>query len=236
MTHFEKEGGEFPDLSEILDFFDSAFDHQSARKEGKIIPTEGVDPDLDAANEEIRRIKKELDDYLKEQKRHFGCDVKYWGTGKNRFQLEVPVEKVKKAGAEYTLASGTKKLKRYTTEETKELLARQTAAELCREEALQDIQRKMFCQFSNHATQLRKAVGCISLLDSLLSLAGYSSSLETSCFPEIVADGTPVIDIKGGSHPCLDLGGDAFIPNDTLLGDERSLIILTGTYRNPYNH
>ena len=31
-----------------------------------------------------------------------------------------------------------------------------------------------------------------------------------------------------GSHPCLDLQGEAFIPNDTLLQDGRNLIVLTG--------
>ncbi len=86
----------------------------------------------------------------------------------------------------------------------------------------------MFFQFSKHANILRKAIGCISLLDSLLSLAGYSSSLETSCFPEISEDASQSIDIKEGSHPCLDLKGEAFIPNDTLLGGDRTLIILTG--------
>lgn len=45
-------------------------------------------------------------------KQHFGCEVKYWGTGKNRFQLEVPANKQTKAGDEYDLASGTKTVKR----------------------------------------------------------------------------------------------------------------------------
>ena len=223
----EEAGGEFPDLTEILEFYDNAFDHQSARKEGKIVPSQGVDKELDEANEELSQIKRELDQYLKEQKQHFGCEVKYWGTGKNRFQLEIPLDKVKRAGSEYTLASGTKKLKRYITDETKEFLARQTAGELCKEAALQDIQRKMFHQFSQNAEVLRKGIGCVSLLDSLLSLAAYSSSLETSCFPE-VTDGLPFIDVKVGSHPCLDLGADAFIPNDTQLGDTKSLLVLTG--------
>ena len=216
-------------MTEVLDYFDHAFDHQSAKKEGKIIPSKGVDPDLDAADEEIRRIKEEMNVYLKSEKSHFGCEVKYWGSGKNRFQLEIPIEKVKKAGAEYTLASGTKKVKRYTTKETVAFLERQIAAETAKEAALQDIQRKMFHQFSKNALVLRKSIGCISLLDCLMSLAAYSSSLETSCFPVLSAQqGAPFIDVQEGSHPCLDLGGDAFIPNDTYVGDKKSLIVLTG--------
>lgn len=228
ITLLEKDGGDFPDLEQVLDFFDNAFDHNSARKEGKIIPSEGVDADLDAANANLLDIKKDLDTYLKEQKKHFGCDVKYWGTGKNRFQLEIPVDKVNKAGDKYTLASGTKKVKRYTTQETEDLLARQTEAETEKGAALLDIQRKMFHQFSKHAKLFMKAIGCVSLLDCLLALTAYSTSLETYCFPEFLPAQKNLVDIKEGSHPCLDLQGDAFIPNDTLLEPGRNLIILTG--------
>ena len=35
----------------------------------------------------IRNVQKELDVYLKEQKKYFGCDVKYWGRDKNRLNL-----------------------------------------------------------------------------------------------------------------------------------------------------
>jgi len=227
ITHFEKEGGEFPDLTEILGFFENAFDHNSAKKEGKIVPSDGVDEDLDSANEDLRQIKRELDAYLKEQRQHFGCEVKYWGTGKNRFQIEIPVERVKKAGDNYMLASGTKKVKRYTTPETQEFLARQIAVELNKEAALQDIQRKLFNQFAKHGTELRKAISCISLLDCLFSLAVYSSSLETSCFPTL-EEAAQTISIKEGSHPCMDLRGEAYIPNDTFLGGEKNLTILTG--------
>ena len=142
VTQLESRGGQFPDLADLLDFFDNAFDQSSARKEGSIVPRKGVDPNLDAADAELEQIREELADYLKEQKRHFGCEVKYWGTGKNRFQLEVPAEKVKRAGSEYELASGTKKLKRYVTEETKEFLERQIGAETDRDKALLDIQRR----------------------------------------------------------------------------------------------
>jgi len=73
-----------------------------------------------------------------------------------------------------------------------------------------------------------KAIGCVSLLDCLLALTAYSTSLETSCFPEFIPSQKGLVDIKEGSHPCLDLQGDAFIPNDTLLQPGRNLIILTG--------
>ena len=229
ITTFEQQGGEFPDVSELMTYFENAFDQASARKEGKIIPSVGVDPDLDEANENLTTIEKEMKDYLKEQKRHFGCEIKYWGTGKNRFQLEVPAAKLSKANDDYELASGTKNVKRYVTVETKQFLERQMAAEDQRDKALMDIQRKMFEQFSKHAEVWRKAISCISLLDALISLAVYSNSLEVCCFPEIITDfSKPIIDIKDGKHPCLDTLAISYIPNDTLIDADSRLIILTG--------
>jgi len=228
ITTLENEGGEFPDLRELLNYFDNAFDQESARKEGKIIPSAGVDEDLDEADKNLNIISDELKDYLKDQKKHFGCDVKYWGTGKNRFQIEIPASKVKLANDDYELASGTKTLKRYVTSYTKELLERQMSAEDQREKALMDIQRKMFYQFSRHADIWRKAIGCLSLIDCLISLAVYSASLDLSCVPSLLTDyEQPTIDIKEGKHPCLDLEG-AYIPNDTRIGGDSNLIILTG--------
>ena len=60
------------------------------------------------------------------------------------------------------------------------------------------------------------------MLDCLVSLAVYSGSLEDSCLPDIVdtAGSAPVIEIEEGRHPCLDLGGDAYIPNDTRVGGD----------------
>ena len=31
ITHLEQNGGDFPDLSQVLEFFDNAFDHSNAR-------------------------------------------------------------------------------------------------------------------------------------------------------------------------------------------------------------
>ena len=229
ITTLESQGGEFPDMVNQFTYFDNAFDQASAKKEGKIIPSRGVDADLDQADDNIAEITGEMKSYLKEQKQHFGCEVKYWGTGKNRFQLEVPANKQTKAGDEYELASGTKNVKRYVTTETKLFLERQIAAEVEREKALMDIQRKLFEQFSKHAEVWQKAIACVSLLDALMSLTTYSKSIEGGCFPTFLTDfSKPTIDIREGRHPCLDNTGLSYIPNDTEVGGESRLMILTG--------
>ena len=229
ITTLESQGGEFPDMNNLFQYFDNAFDQASARKEGKIIPSRGVDDDLDQADDNIAEITGEMKSYLKQQKKHFGCEVKYWGTGKNRFQLEVPANKQTKAGDEYELASGTKNVKRYVTVETRQFLERQVAAENQREKALMDIQRKLFEQFSKHAEVWQKAIACVSFLDALMSLTTYSQSIEGGCFPTFLTEfSQPTIDIKEGRHPCLDNTGISYIPNDTQIGGEARLMILTG--------
>ena len=140
-------GGQFPDLEPITDFFDASFDHQKARADGKISPKTGDLDELDDLKERMKDLRKEMDTYLREQKSYFGCEVKYWGTGKNRYQLEVPLSKVNKATRAYELASGTKAVKRYTTSETREFLERQQAAEAEEERLVAEHQRKIFARY-----------------------------------------------------------------------------------------
>ena len=232
VAKMEVDGGQFPNLEPITDFFDASFDHDKAKKDGKISPQAGDLEELDDLKARMKELKKEMDAYLKGQKDYFGCEVKYWGTGKNRFQLEVPLSKVKKATRDYELASGTKAVKRYTTAETREFLERQQAAEAEEERLEAEHQRKIFARFSQYSAEWQRANACISLLDCLGSLAAYSKSLEEGCFPQILEDFShPMVDIEEGRHPCLDLPGSNYIANNTKIGgdgDSSSLIILTG--------
>ncbi len=88
----------------------------------------------------------------------------------------------------------------------------------------------VFEQFSQHAAAWRQAIGCLCLIDGLVSLAVYSSSVD-GVFPQLEEKegAAGLLDIEEGRHPCLDLAGDALIPNDTRLSQEKSLIVLTGT-------
>ena len=68
--------GRFPTLSENLKFFEEAFDHDLAKKEGSIIPKSlGVDVEYDAIIEELKDVEKESKDYLKKQCQYFGVSV-----------------------------------------------------------------------------------------------------------------------------------------------------------------
>ena len=67
--------GKYPDLSEKIAFFEKAFDHEKARKEGIIIPQKGVNGNYDDAMAGVDMIKLKLDEYLQRQRKRLGCKV-----------------------------------------------------------------------------------------------------------------------------------------------------------------
>ncbi|XP_076033999.1 DNA mismatch repair protein Msh6 isoform X2 [Oratosquilla oratoria] len=229
--------GKFPELEEVLSFFDNAFNQEDAKREGKIIPSSGVDAEYDHASEVIKTTKDRLSDYLKEQCKHFGTKVTYWGNDKKRFQLEVPDHASRRATDEYELQSQKKGFKRYWTSTTKELLADIMEAEDQRNTALKDIARRIFEQFDQHAEKWEAATDCLAVLDVLIAFLQYSQQNQTCC-PKIVTPGTdtqPFINIRDGRHPAqiLTFSGSDYIPNDVVFGGESedahsSLLLVTG--------
>ncbi|XP_021924020.1 DNA mismatch repair protein Msh6 isoform X2 [Zootermopsis nevadensis] len=226
--------GSFPNLTEALHFFETAFDHEEAKESGRINPSKGVDPEYDSVVEELQELKTDLDEYLNSQKKYFGCKVTYCGSDKKRFQLEVPDSFTKKAGKGYELQGQRKGFKKYWTSETKNLLSRQIAAEEHEKNVLKDLNRRIFARFSSDYEIWNAAVQCLSVLDVLLSLAEYARSEGgETCIPEFVISSgemKPFLKITDGRHPCVS-SIDGFIPNDTVIGcgeDEASLVLVTG--------
>ncbi|KAF8791514.1 DNA mismatch repair protein Msh6 like protein [Argiope bruennichi] len=218
--------GHFPDMTKELKYFEEAFDHEVAKKQGNIIPTPGVDKEYDFATAEIDKIGKELDTFLSEQKRALNCKVSYVGTGKNRYMLEVPENK--KVPSEFEFQGGRKGFKRYYTKETKNLLARLTSAEESRASALKDITRRIFARFDENYNMWKSAVHCISILDALISLVLYCKSSEVPmCRPKFFIpnkDVEPHLEIIDGRHPTFlkYFTGDDYIPNSVYIGPKRN--------------
>ncbi|XP_073972274.1 DNA mismatch repair protein Msh6 isoform X2 [Rhodnius prolixus] len=224
--------GNFPDLTEHLKFFRTAFDHEEAEKEGRIIPSVGVDSEYDAAIEELSEIEKDLKVYLKSQCEYFGCKVSYVGSDKKRYQLEIPDNAVKKVGSSYEFQGQRKGFKKYYTIETKSLLERQLQGEERKRQALQNLRKRIFSKFSERNEDWNQAIECVAILDILMGLAKYSLSIEgdicTPVFKNISSSCKPYLKLVNGKYPCIS-GEDNFIPNDTHVGGEvASVMLLTG--------
>jgi DNA mismatch repair protein MSH6 len=71
----------------------------------------------------------------------------YWGTGKNRYQMEVPEAVLKRVPDEYEVMSSKKGAKRYWTKAIEKMLAELSDAEERKDVALKDIMRRIFHSF-----------------------------------------------------------------------------------------
>ncbi|BFZ11157.1 hypothetical protein BsWGS_14196 [Bradybaena similaris] len=215
----------FPDISDDLEFFDTSFDQKKAKKDGVIVPSKGVDSDYDAAIDDLTAVEKHLEEYLQSQKKALGCkSIVYWGTGKNRYQMEIPEAAATNVPNSYELMSSKKGAKRYRTAKINEYLRELTDAEERKDACLKDIMRRIFYSFDERHSKWISVVQCLSVLDVLISMTTYSKGGDgVMCRPEFVEakEGTePMLEIREGRHPCVTRtfeGGD-FIPNDTLIG------------------
>ncbi|NWR06841.1 MSH6 protein, partial [Paradoxornis webbianus] len=235
--------GRFPDLSAELTRWDTAFDHNHARKTGVITPKAGFDTDYDEALQEIRTIQEDLRKYLDKQRKLLGSkSVQYWGTGKNRYQLEIPESAISRnLPEEYELRSSRKGYKRYWTKEIEKMLAAMVSAEERRDAALKDCMRRLFYNFDKNSKDWQTAVECIAVLDVLMSLAHYSQGGDGPlCRPVILLpmdNAAPFLELRNSRHPCITktFFGDDFIPNDIVIGikdegssSEASCVLVTG--------
>ncbi|TRY55075.1 hypothetical protein DNTS_020796 [Danionella cerebrum] len=220
--------GLFPDLSPELKRWDTAFDHQKARTTGVITPKAGFDPEYDQALNGIKDCEGGLQEYLDRQKKRLGCkNLSYWGTGRNRYQLEVPDSVSERTlPEEYEVRSTKKGWKRYSTKEIERLFSELQSWEDKRDAALKDCMRRLFYNFDMNYKDWLRAVECMAVLDVLMSMSRYSQSGDGPMVrPEILLPGdgcpsSPFLDLRGSRHPCVTktFFGDDFIPNDILIG------------------
>lgn len=161
--------GLFPDLSAELQRWGTAFDQQKARNTGVITPKAGFDPDYDRALADIKETEAGLQEYLEKQRKRLACRaVVYWGSGRNRFQLEVPESMADRhVPEEYELKSTKKGFKRYWTKAIERLLEAMSGAEERRDAALQDCMRRLFYNFDRNYKDWQAAVDCIAVLGEL---------------------------------------------------------------------
>ena len=68
-------GGKFPDMDQQLNFFQTSFNREQAKKDGVIVPSPGVDTKYDTAISQIKATERELQEYLARQRKKLGCKV-----------------------------------------------------------------------------------------------------------------------------------------------------------------
>ncbi|CAH8574569.1 unnamed protein product [Schistosoma curassoni] len=222
--------GNFPDISEKINYFKNAFDAEKAKNEGRIIPEPGIDPEYDESVSEIKRIVEDMDRFLLKWSKTFGTRLAYWGTGRNRYQIEIPESLASRVPNSWQLSSQRKGVKRYTCSETQQWLSELTAAEERKDASLRSIMQHIFSSFSESFTEWHMAMSCLAELDCLIALSSYSTNAsDVMCLPEFIdlnSSTKPLLEIVDGIHPCLinTFSGGDIIPNDIKLGTTSSMI------------
>lgn len=229
---FTTEGGLYPDYSATLEYFETAFDHETAKRTGKIIPAPGIDKTYDKCQANIDNLKEKLDNYLEEQKgvlktRH----IEYFGTAKNRYQIQIPEAYCNNVPDDYQIETTRKGFKRYYTSKVIKLFNQMTTYEEEMKRTLDGIMSTIFEQFSRKIKLWSSAIECIGILDVLQSIASFVRSLKANdidiCRPRFDTNSIiPLIEYKDGRHPALVKADPNYTPNDLVLDDK--LILLSG--------
>jgi len=218
-----------PNLKDALGYWETAFDRKKAREGKVLIPAPGIEEDYDNSQQELDRIRGELEELLREQSTKLKCKtLKFTDVGKEIYQIEVP--KSIKVPATWRQMSATANVKRYYFKELEALVRELQEAEEIHSQIVKDVALRLFKRFDVDYEVWLQAIRIISQLDCLMSLAKSSSALgEPSCRPEFVDDERSVVKFEELRHPCMLNSVDDFIPNDIQLGgDQAKINLLTG--------
>lgn len=165
-----------------------------------------VDSEFDQSKEDVSSIESELEQYLRDMKKKTGInDLKYWGSNKDRFQIEVPIGLVSKVPGEWTTKSQKKSHRRYWTPYIEKRLSDLMNAEERVTVTQGGTLRRIFERFDESRHIWSQALRCAANLDALMSLAEVSAS-PGFVWAEVVPSGgygTELL-IEGGRHPMLE--------------------------------
>ena len=218
-----------PDLKDPLGYWETAFDRKRAKEEKILIPKRGIEEDFDNSQDEIDRIKAELNSLLDEQKAALKSKtLKFTDIGKEVYQIEAP--KAVKVPKTWRQMSATSAVKRYYFKQLEDLVRELQEAEETHSQIVKDVASRFFERFDVDYEVWLQAIQIISQLDCLISLAKASASLgQPSCRPVFVDEERSVVEFKELRHPCMLNSVADFIPNDIKLGgDEPKINLLTG--------
>ncbi|EFO24929.1 hypothetical protein LOAG_03556 [Loa loa] len=230
-------GYRFPDISNDLEHFKNAFNRDKAQEEGIIVPEKGVIKEYDDTIYNVKECIHELDLYLNVIRRQLHCsNINFFGSGRSRYQLEIPEGIAMNLSHEFELKSSRKGYKRMVTDELVNLVKNLDEAENQLDILRRDLMRRVFADFGDRSIKWTMVVERMAVFDVLLSLTLYGQDCGLNmCRPQFIYDSKlPVLEIKSGYHPSLAAiaaSGSSFtyIPNSVLLGgNQPSTILLTG--------
>lgn len=199
-------------------------------RDGGVIAT-GHDAELD----ELRAISENCDDFLlalevQERERTGISNLRVQFNRVHGFYIEVTQSMLTKVPDNYRRRQTLKNAERFITPELKTFEDKALSAQdrsLAREKFLYE---QLLDALQAHVPALTRLAGGIATLDALCTLAERSHALHWRA-PSFVAH--PCIEIQQGRHPVVEArlaekSSGAFIANDTQMGPQQRMQVITG--------
>ncbi|MCB1688097.1 MAG: DNA mismatch repair protein MutS [Halioglobus sp.] len=225
LRELNQQAGEYPDLCVLLD---SAIIENPpvVIRDGGVI-ADGYDSELD----ELRRISSNAGDFLLEieQRERQATGISTLKVGYNRvhgYYIEISRAQSDRAPAAYVRRQTLKNAERFITPELKafedKALSSKSRA-LAREKRLYE---ELLERLNEHLSPLQDSATAVAELDVLANLAERADTLSL-CQPEFCEE--QVFEIVAGRHLVVEqVLEEPFIANDTLLNEQRRMLLITG--------
>ena len=219
------QAGDYPVLCDLLDR--ALIENPPAViRDGGVI-AEGYDAELD----ELRQISSNAGDYLLdiERRERERTGITTLKVGYNRvhgYYIEISRAQSEQAPVDYIRRQTLKNAERFITPELKEFEDRALSSKsraLAREKALYE---QLLERLNEDLAPLQQTAAALAEIDVLANLAERADSLNL-CRPEFAQE--PVLEISQGRHLVVEqVLEEPFIANDTLLNDQRRMLLITG--------
>ncbi|TAN71880.1 MAG: DNA mismatch repair protein MutS [Gallionella sp.] len=197
----------------------------SILREGGVIAC-GFDAELD----ELRGIQNNCGDFLlaleaREKSRTGIANLKVEYNRVHGFYIEVTHAQSANVPDDYRRRQTLKNAERYITPELKTFEDKALSANeraLAREKFLYE---QLLDQLAPFIPQLQRIAAAIAELDVLATFAERAATLNFSA-PQFSDDAR--VNIAQGRHPVVEAQVERFTPNDTMLGESRRMLLITG--------
>ena len=225
LRDLDAQAGEYPDLCVLLS--QAIIENPPVViRDGGVI-ADGYDADLD----ELRRISSNAGEYLLEieQRERQATGISTLKVGYNRvhgYYIEISRAQSDKAPAAYVRRQTLKNAERFITPELKtfedKALSSKSRA-LAREKLLYE---RLLERLNEQLSPLQDSAAAVSELDVLANLAERADNLNL-CQPHFCDE--QVFEVIEGRHLVVEqVLQDPFIANDTLLNEQRRMLLITG--------
>ncbi len=225
LSALSEQAGEYPQLCELLLAAIIENPPVVIRDGGVIAP--GYDEELD----ELRAISSNAGDYLLEieQREREATGIPTLKVGYNRvhgYYIEISRAQSDRAPAEYIRRQTLKNAERFITPELKEFEDKALSSKsraLAREKALYD---QLLERLNDDLAALQDTAAAVAEIDVLANLAERADCLSL-CRPEFTDE--QVFEVSQGRHLVVEqVLDEPFIANDTLLDEQRRMLLITG--------